>query len=100
MTLTEMAQLLTFAAAVDSRKVTDPMVLVWHQIIGDLDYGVACVALQEHRRNCPGVYLEPGHILSQVKIAVAKRRELHGFHPKAPAGLTWAVDVPDLAVEA
>lgn len=100
MNLDEAEQLLIRASTIDNRNVTDLMIMAWQQVLSDVAYGDAVVGLTEHRRNRAGVYLEPGHILDQVKLAVAKRRELYGIHPKAPAGQVWAVDAPDVrAVE-
>jgi len=91
----EAEKLMILASAIDSRKITDAAVTVWQMVLADVNYSDAEVAYINHRRNEPGVYLEPGHILQQIKMAHEKRRELYGIHPKAPEGKQWAVDVMD-----
>jgi len=93
MDLRETHALLVRASAIDSRTVSEPMVAAWQEVLADTSYQDGVRALTEHRRTQPGVYLEPGHLVQQVRVARHKRRELHGGHPAPPPGKRWAVDV-------
>lgn len=81
------------ASAIDSRTVTDLMAAAWQQVLADVPYDAGVQALIEHRRNSPGAYLEPGHIVQGIRQARERHRELHGIHPSPPPGKRWAVDV-------
>jgi len=85
--------LLVQASAIDSRRVTELMITAWQQILANVPFEDGVNALIEHRRTAPGVYLEPGHIVQQARIARARHREIHGIHPSPPAGKRWAVEV-------
>ena len=87
----ETEQLLIQASAIDSRRVVEPAVIAWQAILSDITYADAQRALVQHRRDQPGVYLEPGHIVQQVRIARQRHREVHGIHPPPPPGQRWAV---------
>jgi hypothetical protein len=91
----ETEELLIRASAIDNRNVTEITVTGWQQVLHDVSFENGVAGLIAHRRDRPGVYVEPGHILGQVKIAVAKRREIYGLHPKPPAGLRWAANAID-----
>ena len=93
MDLRETHELLILASAIDHRTVDDGIVSVWQQILADTQYKPALQALTDHRRNSPGVYLEPGHIVQGIRQARERHREMHGIHPAPPPGKRWAVDV-------
>ncbi|NII42132.1 hypothetical protein E9228_002790 [Curtobacterium flaccumfaciens] len=92
MNKTEVSKLLTVASAIDHRTIDPAIVNAWHMVVGDVPFDAAERALTAHRRNRPGVYLEPGHIIEQWRIERAKERELRGPHPAPPLGQRWAVD--------
>lgn len=91
----ETSKLLTLAATVDPLALTPMMVEVWHEIIGHLTYKEARAALKAHRETSTEI-VKPAHIIAQVRQA---RADAHGiqvgvaYHPPAPAGKRWAVDV-------
>lgn len=52
---------------VDNREVTELVVIDWMDYIGDLHFADAIAAVVRFRREQPGVYLEPGHIVQLVQ---------------------------------
>lgn len=97
MNRSEVGKILAVAAVVDNRTVDREAVAVWHDLIGHLTAEEAVDALRRFRQNSPGVYLEPGHLLSEIK----NRKAGHGvsYHPPAPVGTRYAVDVMDQELE-
>ncbi|GAA0960279.1 hypothetical protein [Frigoribacterium faeni] len=89
----ETEALLIQVAAIDSRTVSDLTVAAWQAVLADMSYADAEQAHIAHRRNNPGIYLEPGHLIQQKCIARQRHQEIHGVHPAPPAGKRWAVDV-------
>jgi hypothetical protein len=63
----DIIDLLAAIAAVDRRTIGQADVIVWHDIIGGLPKDLAFQAARNHFRECPGVYLEPGHIYQRVR---------------------------------
>ncbi|MGA5543513.1 zinc finger domain-containing protein [Mycobacterium sp. NPDC051198] len=63
----EIIDLLTVVAAVDRRTVGEADVHTWHDLLADVAYLDAIQAVREFRRERPGVWLEPGHILEGVR---------------------------------
>lgn len=88
MTEAECSELLTLASVVDSRIVATETVNVWHEVIGHLDYSVACEALVLHRRESTE-YLQPAHIIRLAYRVKEKRAvdrgpvfcRIHAFYP-------------------
>lgn len=68
-----MATLLAKVQLGDNRHVDALVLEYWLDTIGDLDLEDALAALKRFRRERPGVYLEPGHLL-----------ELAGTAPESP----------------
>lgn len=58
----QVVDLLSYAAACDQRTVGDADVLVWHDMIGTLDFEAALAAMRQHYRRMPDVRLKPGHL--------------------------------------
>lgn len=67
----EVIDLLTAVAAHDRRTVGQSDVDVWLTTIGDLPYPRCLMALAAQIRECPGVWIEPGHIAQRV---IAERK--------------------------
>lgn len=67
----EVVDLLSTVAAHDRRTVGQVDVDVWNTTIGDLPLGACLRALAAQIRECPGVWIEPGHIAQRV---IAERR--------------------------
>lgn len=61
MNLTETHDLLTFAAAVDNRRVDDATVATWQEILPDVDHADAREAVRRHFRDSRE-YLTPVHV--------------------------------------
>lgn len=95
MNKSEVSKLLTVASAIDHRSITTEIVNAWHAIVGDIPFDEAQAALIAHRRSKPGVYFEPGHIIEQRKLRIARERELNGPHPAPPPMQRWAADAID-----
>lgn len=68
MTLTEMAVLVAKVQLGDNREVDELVIAYWHELIGDMDFEQAMKTLRRFRRERPGVYLEPGHLLELAGI--------------------------------
>lgn len=73
----EAAAIYAKASLIDHRRADDPQaaaaaVLAWHEILADLTFEDANRALIQFRREQPGVYLEPGHL---VQISAPWRRD-------------------------
>lgn len=71
MTITEMGELLVRVQLGDNREVDIPTIAYWHDLIGDMSIQDAFVALRRFRRERPGTYLEPGHLLELAGVADA-----------------------------
>lgn len=69
MTLDECKQVLTKIQLGDNRQVDRLVILEWFDNIGQLDFDESIDAVRAHRQQAPGVWLEPGHIIQQVKRA-------------------------------
>lgn len=74
----DVIDVLTAVAASDNRTVGDTDVDVWQAIIGDLPRDPAIQAVLDHRREQPGIWIEPGHVYQRVKTA--RREELEREH--------------------
>lgn len=47
----ETAKVLVFAASIDGREVTTQVIDAWHDLLGDMEYGVALEAARLHFAN-------------------------------------------------
>lgn len=61
----EVLKLLTIASAFDNRRPTDEQVDAWHAVIGDLEFGLAEVAIKNHFQTSDR-WLMPVHIVDGV----------------------------------
>jgi hypothetical protein len=68
----DVIDVLSVVAAATRRSVGETDVDVWQAVIGDLSKDQCLLAVRDHLRERPGVWLEPGHIVERVK---AKRRD-------------------------
>lgn len=64
----EMAVLLAKVQLGDNRHVDGLVLDYWMDTIGDLDIEAALDALRRFRRERPGTYLEPGHLLELAGV--------------------------------
>lgn len=74
-----MARVLAFVQLGDNRNVDALVLDYWMQIVGDLDFETAMNAVIRFRRERPGTYLEPGHLLELAGV-VAETRALGRSH--------------------
>ncbi len=79
MTLTEMGFLLAKIQVGDNREVDEVVIAEWFDVIGDLDFDDARDALRQFRRERPGVYLEPGHLVELVGLEEVLPKQLRDF---------------------
>jgi hypothetical protein len=70
--------LLTQAAAIDNRRVTDVTAKEWADALDGLDYQDCVAAIRKFRRNSTE-YLMPGHIRELVRIVLADRLDRQAF---------------------
>jgi len=63
----DIVDVLSFVAAGDRRTVGDADVEMWFLVMGDVPKDFALHAVVAHRRDCPGMWLEPGHIVQRWK---------------------------------
>lgn len=77
MLASEVAALLTIAAAVDHRRLDGDAgraaVAVWADALEGLGFEECKAAIREHRLTAPGVYLEPGHIWQLAQASRSSR---------------------------
>jgi len=69
----DMVDLLTAVAAGDRRQIGEADITAWTAVIGDLGRDECLAAVVVHRRERPGVWLEPGHLLAIVRAARTER---------------------------
>lgn len=72
MTRDDVIDVLSVVAAATRRTVGNADVEIWQAVMGDLPKEPALKAVRAHLRECPGVWLEPGHIVARVR---AERRD-------------------------
>lgn len=72
MNLVETDQLLTVIQNLDKRKIDDATVLLWQQILGDLDYADCVRAAINHFRESTD-YLLPAHIVAGARTIERER---------------------------
>lgn len=63
----ETIDVLSVVAAATRRTVGESDVEIWHGIIGELTKDLALQAVHRHLRDCPGVWLEPGHVYQKAR---------------------------------
>lgn len=74
MTKNDVVDVLTAVAVGDRRTVGKNDVALWFRVIGELPKDLAMQAVVDHFTECPGVWLEPGHIVARVR---AIRRDMY-----------------------
>ena len=71
----DVIDVLTVVAAATRRTVGDADVDIWQAVIGDLPKDLALSAVRTHLRDCPGVWLEPGHVYGLVRSKLRDQLE-------------------------
>lgn len=66
MNIQETNQLLIRMQVIDNRQIGDSTVIAWHELVGDLDYGMAVEAVKLHQRESMA-YLTPAHVRANVE---------------------------------
>lgn len=85
MNLDQIEMLYTYTQIGDNRRnPTDLDIKQWAAILRDCQHlHIAVEAINEHRRNKPGTWLEPGHIVAEYRTIA--RRILTRYTPPLPA---------------
>lgn len=63
----DVIDVLSVVAAATRRTVGEIDADVWQAVIGECDKQLALRGVRDHLRECPGVWIEPGHILERVR---------------------------------
>lgn len=71
----DVIDVLTAITAADRRTIGDADVAIWQEIIGGDDKQLALRAVRDHLAECPGVWMEPGHVHQRVRAIVRDRLE-------------------------
>lgn len=71
----DVIDVLTAVAAATRRTIGEADVEIWQGVIGEDDVTLALKAVRDHLRECPGVWLEPGHVHQRVRAFVRERLE-------------------------
>lgn len=61
----DVVDVLTAVAAGTGREIGEVDVKLWQSVVGDVPKRFALEAVLAHFRECPGVWLEPGHIVQR-----------------------------------
>jgi len=61
----DVVDVLSMVAAGDRRTVGDADVEMWFLVMGDVPKDFALSAIVAHRRDFPGIWMEPGHIVDR-----------------------------------
>jgi hypothetical protein len=69
----EVAQVLAKIQLGDNRQADRLVLAYWVESIGDLDFTDSMEAVRLHRRERPGVWLEPGHVVAGARRARMER---------------------------
>ena len=71
----DVIDVLSVVAAATRRTVGEADVEIWQGVIGSDDRELALKAVRDHLRDCPGVWLEPGHVHQRVRTMVRDQLE-------------------------
>ena len=63
----DLIDILTVIQVIDHRTIGEADIIAWGDLIGDLPKDLALQAVRDHRREQPGVWLEPGHVYARVR---------------------------------
>jgi len=84
MTRDDVIDVLTAVAAATRRSVGEADVEIWMGVLGDLPLmglvkgkveNLPLLAVRDHLADCPGVWLEPGHVYQRVRAMVRDQLE-------------------------
>jgi hypothetical protein len=85
MTIDELKQVVAKIQLGDNRQVDRLVLEYWWELIGPVHYEDALAAVSMHRREKPGVWLEPGHVIADAKRAKETRERIARRSPDADA---------------
>lgn len=71
----DVIDVLTAVAAATRRTIGEADVEIWEGVIGGDDVTLALKAVRDHLRDCPGMWLEPGHVHQRVRAYVREALE-------------------------
>ncbi len=92
MTREDMAILLAKIQLGDNRHVDGLVLDYWLDTIGDLDIQDALAALKRFRRERPGTYLEPGHLLELAGVQDPELAPVRDLDPE------WLAETKQIAL--
>lgn len=65
----DVIDLLTIVQVGDNRTIGEPDIGFWLGLLGPFEKDDCCAAIEAHRRDQPGVWIEPGHVVGRVRAA-------------------------------
>lgn len=71
----DVIDVLSVVAAATRRTIGETDVDVWQAVIGELPKDLSLAAVRDHLRECPGVWLEPGHVFGRVRARLRDQLE-------------------------
>lgn len=86
----QIVDLLTYAAACDQRTIGDSDVLVWHDMLGAIDFDAALSAMRQHYRRNPDVRLKPGHLWQLCRTQTDAEAAAHDLAQPCEHGVICA----------
>jgi hypothetical protein len=86
MTIDELKQVVAKIQLGDSRQVDRLVLEYWWELIGDLHFADSLQAVNFHRLEQPGVWLEPGHVKAGARRArdIRERADRRALPPAVP----------------
>ena len=95
----DVIDVLSVVAAATRRTVGEADVKIWQEIIGGDDKQLSLRAVRDHLAECPGVWLEPGHVHQRVRAFVRDQleRESDAEREARQESLTMKAAVEELA---
>jgi len=90
MTIDELKQVVAKIQLGDSRQVDRLVLEYWWELIGNLHFGDSLQAVNFHRLEQPGVWLEPGHVKAGARRArdIREREERRALPAPPPNVIT------------
>ena len=78
----DLIDILTVIQVIDHRTIGEADIIAWGDLIGELPKDLALQAVRDHRREQPGVWLEPGHIVARVRAIRQDRYDRSDIHQR------------------
>lgn len=85
----DIIDLLTIVSVGDKRTIGEADVILWQRVLTGLTKDDCLDAIEAHRRDQPGVFLEPGHVVKRVKALVTDRYDRADDEQRAQLNQEW-----------